>query len=222
VEARRHRQRVVEQARLGHDVVDDAEGASLLDIDLARREHQLLGAHQPDHARQQVERAEVGHQADAGEHRAEARARRGEHEVAGQRQDEAGAEGRAVDRRDHRLLEVDQFAEPDVQTPDAVAVGEDRALLGRQRLQVAAGAERAAGPGDDDGAHLGGVTRLVHRLGDALAHFQVEGVARFRLVESDDECGAVALTQDGCGHGLNPRSRAMMLRWMSLVPSPIT
>ena len=50
--------------------------------------------------------------------------------------------------------EVRVHAHSSVPAAVAVAVGEHRALLGRQRLQVATGAEGLAAAGDDDGAHL--------------------------------------------------------------------
>ena len=94
--------------------------------------------------------------ADARERHGECGALRGQQHVRLQRETEAGAIGRAIDRRDHRDVQLAQLPEhamravdpaPDEVGRTEVRVGADHARA--HQLDVAAGTEAAAGAGDD-------------------------------------------------------------------------
>ena len=66
------------------------------------------------------------------------------------------------------------------------------------------------------------VARNEYRLGELGAHLEIKCVTKFGLVQPYEHGGVEAFDLDGMTHGLNPMERAMILRWISLVPSPIT
>ena len=109
-----------------------------------------------------------------------------------------------------------------MQATDAIAVFSDRTALSRKRPEVATGAKRALRSGQHDRANIRIVAGDNARLGEFGAHLEIKCVAKLRLVQPDEHRGADAFDLDGLTHGLNPMERAMMLRWISLVPSPIT
>ncbi len=168
------------------DGVDDAEFLALLRVEGAGGEDQLLRLLQPDDARQQEQPAHVRNEADAPEHLAEAGPRRGEDEIGGERDVDAGAVGRPVDRRDHRKLEADPFVEPAIDVLDALAALECRAPALGHPLNVAARAEGAAGAGDDHGMERGVVADIQDDLAELRAHRDVKRVAFLGPVQRDD------------------------------------
>ena len=204
------------------DSVENSHLQGLIRKKLARGEDELLGPLQPHDAGQQEEPAKIGHQPDPSEHGAKARAGRAEDEVARQRQVKARAVGGAIDRRDHRLFEVDQLSKPGMQTTDTIAVFGNGATLSRQGPEVAAGTKRTLRSSEHDRADVRIVARDEDRLGELGAHLEIKGVTKLGLVQPDEHGGVEAFDLDGMTHGLNPMERAMILRWISLVPSPIT
>ena len=74
--------------------------------------------------------------------------------VAHQREAHAGADRRSVDRRDRRDVEVEQREEVRVEGRHLVPQERDVAFAGVQEVEVAAGAERRPGAGDDHGADV--------------------------------------------------------------------
>ena len=99
------------QAVGGDDLVHQADAQRILGGEIVAEEDQLLGLRQADQARQQVGAAGVDGDAAAHEHLDEARVGGGDDEVAGERQVRAETGGDAVDRRDHRLLQLPERAD---------------------------------------------------------------------------------------------------------------
>ena len=92
---------------------------------------------------------------------AEAGVARGDDQVADERDLEAAGDGEALDRRDQRLRGGA------LRDPGEAAVPDVRALAGDERLQVHAGAERAAGAGEHADPQLVVAVELVERGGHA-------------------------------------------------------
>ena len=136
--------RVIDEVAIG-DAIDDAQFKRLAGVERIPGEnglHRLLRADQP---RQPLGAAAARQQADLDLRQTDGGAGRGDAVVAGQRQFEAAAERRAVDRGDDGLgAAFDQFAS-----------GLFRLLVGIRRLaeiaDVGTGDERPALAGDDDG-----------------------------------------------------------------------
>lgn len=118
--------------------------------------------------------------------------------IAGKRQRHAGAEGIALDRGDDRLPPGEQQARHPVQPAEAVADVDQRRLR-IEGLDVASGAEIAAGAGDHDGAGIAG-HHVIEGFEQGLPHRQRERVAPLRLVQRDDGDLALAGEQDRLGH----------------------
>ena len=184
--------RLGQQPVARHHPVVEADLRRALRGDEVAQHEELAGVAQADDARQQPGRAHVGAgEPDPGEEEGDLRALRRDPDVARRGDHRAGAGHRAVERRHHR--------------PAAVADGEDevageageleqpRGIAREQRaddvLDVAAGAEGAAGAGDDDGADAGlGVERAegVAELGVDLEGERVEPLG---AVEGDGRDG---------------------------------
>ena len=106
-------------------------------------------------------------------------------------QHEAAAHGKAVDGGDHRLLQRavhERIADRD---PRAA-----RHAGGQRLLHVLAGAEAAAGAGEDRNLELLVVTKLGPGLGEFLAHLGVERVQPLGAVHAHDQNLSVALRFD--------------------------
>ncbi|UUZ78669.1 hypothetical protein LP414_07390 [Polaromonas sp. P1(28)-13] len=185
-----------------HDAVDEAEIAAFVDRVVAPGEHHLLGPRQTHLLHGELRPAPARHRVELDLGKAEARRRRGDDEVAGQRELETPAERIAIDHRDGRLGELVQALE-DAVTGDHVAVGCDRVEL-RQCLDVVAGHERlAACPGDDHGA--GGIVgrRGVKRCVDQLQQSGSEGIELVGAVDSQESHRADLLGQQHGGRGIH-------------------
>ena len=91
----------------GHDAVGDAVALAVGRGDGVAEEHDLLGALGADDPRQQVAAAGVGDDPAGHEHLDEPGGVGHHHQVAGQHEVGAAARGGAVDRRDDRLLAVE-------------------------------------------------------------------------------------------------------------------
>jgi len=128
----------------------------------------------------------------------------GGHQIAPQRQVAAGPDGEAVDHRQRGLGEVEQ---PQHQAVEPLDPGPS--LGGRHPLDhgldVAAGAEVAAGAGEDHRADGGVGLELVERRHQLVAHGHVERVARLRAIQRDGGERPVAVhPQRLVPHGVLP------------------
>jgi hypothetical protein len=149
--------RVGEHALRLDDALEEAPRRALVGAHRASGVEQVGRAPLPDHARQQRARAHVGAgQAHAHEQERRPRARRAEADVGSERDHRARARAHAVDGRDDRLRAMAHRL--DEVAGHAREVDEARVVHRRQRaddlVHVAAGAEVAAGAGDDDRAHV--------------------------------------------------------------------
>jgi len=183
----------VDHAELVHALAAHAfAGQAQLGQDLAR-----------DEFGQQRRGAAVGREAHLDVGHRELRVLRGHQHVAGQRQRQAGARGRALHRHDHGLGAVAQRAHQVVQAfePEA-ALGKGQLAPLDDLAQVAARAEMPALAGDHHGAY-GGVARgRVQRRREAVVEARRERVARAGVVVGQHEHGAFAAGQQGVvGHG---------------------
>ena len=116
-------------------------------------------------------------------------------------QHEATAHGEAVDGGDDRLLERARHE----RVLDLGAPSAGRAVLQRL-LHILAGAEAAAGAGEDRDFELLAVAELVPDLGQLGAHLVIEGVQPIRPVHADDEDLSVGFGFDD-GHAAAPHGR---------------
>ena len=107
-----------------------------------------------DQARQDVGAAGIRDQAELAERLDELRRAGGEHEVAVEREIGAGAGRDAVDRADHRALEAADPADQRIVQPlqGIAEIGRRVAFADHPIAEVLAGAEAAAGAGQQDGA----------------------------------------------------------------------
>ena len=141
-----------QQGVVRHHLDHEAPVACRLGIDEVAGEAHPAGPVDPDELGQADGQAATGHDPDAGMGVGEARPFRRDEEVAGQGQLQPAGHGRSVDGADDRRPVRHQHAE--VRDRVAHAVPLDRPLLGRQRLQVDAGAERGVGPRQHHAAHV--------------------------------------------------------------------
>ena len=130
-----------------------------------------------------------GHDAAPGEDEADLGRARGQADVHRQRQGGAEADGRAVDGGDHGLLHVE---DPQRDEPAAVVVvlrALGAAQAAGERLapaaKVGAGAEGAAGAGDDHRPHAVVAVGPIESLDQLADHRGVDGVEAVRPVERD-------------------------------------
>jgi hypothetical protein len=138
----------------------EADPRGLVAVDQAAGEQELGGAGDADQARQEVRDRHAGVQAEAREVGAVARPARAQAQVAAQREAEATADGVAVERADHRHLEVQHRQERLVHREALLVRGLGRAVVADHRaLEVGAGREARAGAGDDQAAQLAGRPR---------------------------------------------------------------
>jgi hypothetical protein len=126
-----------------------------------------------------------------------------QHDVAGERQAQAGAVRMPVNRRHHRLGQLRQRHEDLVQQPVLPCAG----LLGssvRVHLgQVAACAERATSPRDEYGAHGRVVTRGPQPVREGVLELAVERVHGVWAVKRQDGQPFVDVDREDWGHDLD-------------------
>ena len=140
-------------------------------------------ASEADDARQRPMRIEIGHHAAAILHDAELRVVGHDAQVAVQRHRQPHADRRAVDGRDHRLAHLPRRV--------LVRIRVERAAIARcaehrgPAREVGARAERAAGTGDHDRAHLVVGVAVAIRVLYLVAHLRAEGVEHLGTVEGD-------------------------------------
>ncbi len=157
---------------------------------LAQHDHGL-GSGQAHQAGEEVGTAGIDHQSPAGERPDELGLLAGEHEVTGEGQVRAGADGGAVDGSHGRLVELpelsDEGLDPD---PERLARGPgvEPFAAGAAHgglAEVHAGAERVAHPGDEEGPHVVVGAGLAHAGEDVVAHLDAQGVLGFGPVEGE-------------------------------------
>ncbi len=155
------RKGLILQSGVGHHAVDEADRLASRGVDLVGGEHQFARPRGADQPRQQPGDAIIAAQADpqiAGGNECRLR---GDADVAGHGDGEAGADRGAGQRRDGRLAHRDQRAGQQalsfLQVGDLLVIGHFQLLLvamGAHALDVAAGAERGAGAGDQQRADV--------------------------------------------------------------------
>src|SRR5258705_881522 len=179
-----------EQRLRRDDAAHEPPGQGLLGAEDTAGVDPLGGLADADEPRQEPRAAGLGHDATPGEDEADARRRGRDADVHRERQGNPKADGGAVDRRDHRLLHVE-----DAQGHGAAAVamllgGDGAAARGgaegrAARAKIGARAERAARAGDDDGAHVVVGVGAVPRLAQLAQHRRGDGVEPVRTVQGD-------------------------------------
>jgi len=158
----------------------------------------------------------------------QSRGRRDDAHVGEQRDDEARADGGAVDRRDDRLVEIDHVVD-EVRCLAHGArhrVGVPRHLLHQRK--VAAGRERLTGAGDERHAHLRvGVDGEPH-LGELPVQARVRGVHHLRAIDRDHEHPVRLEVEDevpvvGVVHGrlLSRRRKSRPVRASAAAQTPV-
>ena len=206
---RRQAQCLVERAALRRDPVDQP------DLVAALRRDQLTGQG-PLH--REVVRHPLGEPeqpAARGDQSAldlgqpELRVLGGDEHVAGQRDLEPAGDGIALQCRDDRL---DRRLLDDARETPA---GDRGPLAGEERLEVHAGAERAAGAGDDPGDQRAVVVEAVHRLADRHGGLGVDRVPGLGPVDGDDQDALDDVGEDRVAHGRGPMRTAPSSRIVS-------
>ena len=182
---------LVRQCVGGHGIVDDAECGGLGAGDDIGGEVELARFRRADEVGQEIAAAIVARRADFGECRGQLGAVRGDAHVAGECDRQAGTGGGAGDHGERRLghvVEDTRQIHAVAQTVDArveawcfggfagVGVACDEAF------DVAAGAERPAGAGDDHQPHLGIEREALRGFGQRCEHARGQRVARLRPV----------------------------------------
>ena len=162
-----------------------------------RRQHpEFAGPRRAEDLGRQVGPAVVTRQADLGKGGSDLGLRRADPEIAGQRQAQTGTGRRALDRRDGGFLHLVQVAHrfhPAAQVGGLLFDGHRARFARRHALDVAADAEIAVGPGQDDAAHLGILAVFGHHVGQALRHLGRHGVLGLGPVHGDDPQAAAGL-----------------------------
>ena len=179
-------------------------------IDLVGGEHQFARPRGADQPGQQPRDAVVAAQADPQIAGGNERRLRGDADVAGHRDREAGADRGAGQRRNGRLAHRDQRAGqqalPFLQVRDLLVIGHFELLLvamGAHALDVAAGAERGAGAGDQERADLGILAAGLDHAAQRRRQIVRQRVANFRPVQRDDGDAVADHAQQFVGAGVD-------------------
>ena len=172
---------------MGHDVVHEAPRERGLGVDEVAGGRHLLGPPDADRLWQQDGEAPARHDPDPRVGVGEPGSL-GRHEVvARQRQLEAAGDGDAVDRADHRRVQIRERA-PVLRSAcvRSAPVSCRASPPGRQLLEVESGAERGVGAGEDDGRDVVAPSSSRSDRGQRLAQLAVQRVAGVGAVERDD------------------------------------
>ena len=165
-----------------------------------RADRPLQSGRQPDEPRQEPARRGFGHQAAGGEDEAEFRVLRGDPDVGGQCHRDPDA-GRRTVHRHHDRLQRGEHPQREL----AALVGWNLVRLDSRRgverrsarLEIGAGAERAAVAGQHDGANGVVGVGLVERGPQFLPHLHGEGVEPVGSIEPEDRDLPISLDGDG-------------------------
>ncbi len=214
------RERRVHSRRLHHPV-DQAHRERRLRRHVIVEQGQLLGPAEPDDPGQAEDRA-VRDEAVPRRAQAEDRVGGGQTQVAGDPELEAAADGVAVQHRDHDLVHVLEA----VQRADPVPVERLVDPARRQHRAVHARAERPARAPHHHRPHVRVAGGRLRRVGQLRGQRAVQRVEHARPIQGD---GGDALPRRVEYARLGPpqlraprMSRAMTIRWISEVPSPIS
>src|SRR5262245_726181 len=200
-----HRRR--HELRGGHDGVHQAELEGALGTEVVGEEGDLAGArpaHQPRQVpgssalRQDAALGESGHKNGGVTHQPD---------VAAEREVETVPGGGAVERAQHRRVELvehdgRQVAGAHVARTPAREHATD-ALPLRGVLEVEAAAEAIAGAREDQAAHLRIAIGIGQRARERVEHLEADRVQPLRTVQRED-ADAVALLVEQVGHGHGP------------------
>ena len=184
---------------LGSDLAHQADCQRFRRLDDARGHHHVGRAPEADQPRQEVAGRHVAaRQRQLDEGGAQPRRVGRDAEIAGDGQPQSAAEHVAVQSGDHRLANARDRA-------NRVEVVIDRAfpVVGGavdHLADVGTGAERPAGPGEDDGAHFGIPASGFERIGQRLEQGQIDGVELVGTVESETKHTGAVCAQQRVGH----------------------
>src|SRR6185437_13003884 len=181
--------RRVQRLAVVHDPVDQADVESPAGIERVAGEQHLEREGARDAPGQQQRPARAGHQRALDLGHAELGGRARHYQVAGHGQLEAAGQGVALGRGDHRL------ARRGLGDAGQTAAGERGRLPLEERLEVHAGRERAARPGEHADRERTVRVELVDRVPYPGRDRPVDGVARLRPVDGNDLHRAPALDQ---------------------------
>ena len=215
------REGLLREVGVGHHAIHDPEPLALARVEPVAGEVDLArpgGADQPGQepaaavvAREPELRVGGGHEG----------ALRGDAQIAGEREREAGPGGGPGQRRERRLLELEERRDDPV-LPAQLALallGRSGPSLARHQLGVAAGAEGAARAGEQHAAHAGVRAERGDQPGQRLLHLERERVARLGAVQRHARDARLEPAQDllgprldrraalALGHGILPRHR---------------
>ena len=161
-------------------LLDQATASRFRGVDELTDEAPVERLGDADDAWEEPTRVRLGREAAAAEHEAVARLLARQPHVGGEGHGRADADGRAVDRRDDRLL---ARVHPERDDTAGVAVLVDRGpalrldVEGRRpAAEIHPGAERTPAAGDDDRAHRVVGVGLVERVAELVAHARGERV----------------------------------------------
>ena len=188
------------------DLGDQPEALGLLDVDHPAGDHEVERAPAADDARQPLGAAVDQRHAEAPLGEAEPGARRGDPQVAPQRELEAAGQAPAGDGGDRRL------GRGEAGEAERAAGGVSFERL--ERLEVGAGAEcLVARAGDDQRAGAVVVREGAEPVVERLRGGAVDGVAPLRPVDGEDGGGAGALVPDRVATSRHARRRGRCAPW---------
>ena len=230
--------RFVHQFRIGHHAGDQAAGKRLAGVQHVAGEGHFAGLGVADHARQQPGAAVAGHDPDFHEAFGKFGTFAGDTQVAHGGQIQAGADRGAVHGGDHRHVQALERHGNTLNAEFVIFWRQYRCLGAAfgffvHALDVAAGAERAAGAGQNADPHGSIGVHPVEVFDQRIHHVDVcYRVARFWHVQRNCNDRAILRVQHLVRHGRllekkslsqagvyrMPRPRAMMPRRISRVP----
>ena len=197
----------------GDDRIDDAVLLQLLDRRRGAGEDELERPFRPDEARQALRAAGAGQETELDLGQADAGAGRRDAVMAAERELEAAAERRAVQRRDDRLADaLDRLDDLD-QPGRAARLAELR--------DVGAGREGAPGAGEHRGLNAGVVPDPLEGLDQPGPDLVLQGIDG-RVVDGDDGDLAVMGKIDARIDASHVPSRFLICRSASPGPSPLS
>ena len=180
---------------VGPHAADEADAQGFIGGDRLAREDHIESATPAHHPREEEGRARIWHETHTTPRRPKGRGRRGNADVAGDRETETRARGDAVDGRDDRLAHLaDRGDRGMVAAAELVTELEIAGLLdhGEAVGQVLARRKRAAGAGDHDSAYRGVRCAIVERRIEGLGERLVECVQHIGPIEREHGDCAVA------------------------------
>src|SRR3989475_11524078 len=217
-----------ERAGLAHELgifhapVHQTAAQRLVGADDLARQHELLGAPEPDQLDEPGAASDARDEPEVVLGQAETRRARGDPKIAGQRQLEPPADARAVDRGDERLLESFEIVEEAREQPP-VGAEYRRVPVRLERRHVGADAERLAGAREHHHPDRLVRVQLVGQDPEVGAHLHRDRVVLLGTVDGDDGDPVRELVLQRCeGHALPSGGRADTRHPAFLARSSIT